>query len=74
MWSLTSLRAKRISGPGKFRSSPSKDFFNSICQNRKWLTPEKLGRTTLFCRRDGMMLVDDTPVTASGGANVTGSQ
>jgi hypothetical protein len=26
MWSLTSLRAKRISGPKKFRSSCKKDF------------------------------------------------
>jgi hypothetical protein len=30
MWSLTSPRAKRISGPKKFRSSPKKDFFNTI--------------------------------------------
>jgi hypothetical protein len=30
MWSLTSPRAKRISGPKKFRSSPEKDFFNTI--------------------------------------------
>jgi hypothetical protein len=30
MWSLTSLSAKRISGPRKFRSSPAKDFCNSI--------------------------------------------
>jgi hypothetical protein len=30
IWSLTSLRAKRISGPKKFRSSGGKDFFNTI--------------------------------------------
>jgi hypothetical protein len=30
MWSLTSPRAERISGPEKFRSSARKDFFNSI--------------------------------------------
>jgi hypothetical protein len=30
MWSLTSPRTKRISGLGKFRSSPKKDFFNTI--------------------------------------------
>jgi hypothetical protein len=32
MWSLTSPRAKRIRSPKKFRSSPKKDFFNTICQ------------------------------------------
>jgi hypothetical protein len=31
MWSLTSPRADRISGPEKFCSSARKDFFNSIC-------------------------------------------
>ena len=31
MWSLISPRAKRISGPRKFRSSPKKDFCNNIC-------------------------------------------
>src|SRR5258706_1524370 len=30
MWSLTSPRADRISGPEKFCSSARKDFFNSI--------------------------------------------
>jgi hypothetical protein len=30
MWSLTSPRAKRISGPKKFRSPPQKDFCNTI--------------------------------------------
>jgi hypothetical protein len=30
MWSLTSLRANRISGSGEFRSSPPKDFCNTI--------------------------------------------
>ena len=30
IWSLTSPRVKRISGSRKFRSSPQKDFFNSI--------------------------------------------
>src|SRR3984893_2959252 len=33
MWSLTSPRAKRISGPKKFRSPPRKDFFNTIAQS-----------------------------------------
>src|SRR6266404_8032130 len=32
MWSLTSPRADRISGPEKFCSSARKDFFNSIGQ------------------------------------------
>src|SRR5467141_990518 len=32
IWSLTSPRVKRISGSKKFRSSPQKDFFNTICQ------------------------------------------
>ena len=31
MRSLTFLRTKRINGPRKFRSSPQKDFCNSIC-------------------------------------------
>jgi hypothetical protein len=30
MWSLISPRAKGISGPEKFSSSPQKDFFNTI--------------------------------------------
>jgi len=30
MWSLISPRAKRISGSRNFRSSPQKDFFNTI--------------------------------------------
>jgi len=30
MWSLISPRAKRISSPEKFWSSPQKDFFNTI--------------------------------------------
>jgi hypothetical protein len=32
MWSLTSPRVKRISGPEKFGSSAKKEFFNTICQ------------------------------------------
>ena len=34
VWSLTSLRTKRISGPRKFRSSPPKDFCNKIGTSR----------------------------------------
>jgi hypothetical protein len=34
MWSVTSTRAERISGPEKFRSLARKDFFNSICHSR----------------------------------------
>ena len=34
MWSLISLRTKRISRPEKFWSSPQKDFFNTICQEQ----------------------------------------
>jgi len=34
MRSLTSFPTKRISGPRKFRSSPQKDFCNSICQQQ----------------------------------------
>jgi len=30
IWSLTSPRVKRISGSKNFRSSPQKDFFNTI--------------------------------------------
>ena len=36
MWSLTSPRAIRISGPKKFRSPPKKDFFNKIRQKRSF--------------------------------------
>jgi hypothetical protein len=34
MWSLTFPRTNRISGLYNFRSSPEKDFFNTICQER----------------------------------------
>ncbi len=34
MWSLTSLRTKRISSFRKFRLLPPKDFFDSIGQSR----------------------------------------
>jgi hypothetical protein len=43
MWSRTSLRAKRISGPGKFRSSPSKDFCNTIC-HKETHAPQQTAR------------------------------
>ncbi len=36
MWSLASPRAKRISGPKKFRSSAKKDFFNTADPERTW--------------------------------------
>ena len=36
IWSLTSPRVNRISGSKKFRSSPQKDFFNSIGATRTW--------------------------------------
>src|SRR5665811_538239 len=36
MWSLTSPRTKRISGLKKFRSSPEKDFFNTMGTKRTW--------------------------------------
>jgi len=32
MWSLTSPRAKRISGPKNLRPSGENAFFNTICQ------------------------------------------
>jgi hypothetical protein len=45
MWSRTSSRAKRISGPKKFRPSPEKDFFNTI-------TPEAdIGRPPRHVRK-----------------------
>src|SRR5258705_10781757 len=31
MWSLTSQRERRASGPENFQSSAKKDFFNTIC-------------------------------------------
>src|SRR2546429_6994549 len=36
MWSLTSLRTKRMSSFRKFRLLPPKDFFDSIGQNAKY--------------------------------------
>jgi len=46
--SLTSPRAKRISGPKKFRSSPKKDFFNTIRQKRTFPSSQFLNpRRTL---------------------------
>src|SRR5882724_4632371 len=44
MWSLTSPRAKRISGPKKFRSSPQKDFFNTIDHQRTLHLSNDLGQ------------------------------
>jgi hypothetical protein len=35
-WSPMSPRAKRISDPKNFRSSPQKDFFNTIGQSRRF--------------------------------------
>ena len=35
MWSLTSQRVRRTSGPENFQSSTKKDFFNTIRQERK---------------------------------------
>src|SRR5882672_2590344 len=32
MWSLTSKRERRTSGPENFRPSAKRDFFNTICQ------------------------------------------
>ena len=65
MWSLTSPRAERISGPEKFRSSARKDFFNSICQKqtfvgRFWLNGHCLG---VLCRRE-------TALSSCSGATV----
>jgi hypothetical protein len=34
MWSLTSQRERRTSGPENFQSSAKKDFFNTIDPNR----------------------------------------
>ena len=36
MWSLTSWRVRRASGPENFQSSAKKDFFNTICQKRSF--------------------------------------
>jgi len=36
MWSLTSLRTKRMSSFRKFRLLPPKDFFDSIDPQRTW--------------------------------------
>jgi len=36
MWSLTSWRVRRASGPENFRSSAKKDFFNTIRQKRSF--------------------------------------
>src|SRR5215475_10167921 len=39
MWSLTSLRTKRIRSFGKFRLLPPKDFFDSIGHEPKYSRP-----------------------------------
>jgi hypothetical protein len=36
MWSLTSQRERRTSGPENFQSSAKKDFFNTIRQERSF--------------------------------------
>src|SRR6476646_2441933 len=45
IWSLTSPRARRISGSKNFRSPPRKDFCNNICQ--KQTLPNPMGLTRL---------------------------
>src|SRR6476620_3166741 len=47
IWSLTSPRARRISGSKNFRSPPRKDFCNNIDPLRKWST---LGASALNLR------------------------
>jgi len=44
IWSLTTPRVRRISSSKKFRSSPQKEFFNTIRQKRPVAS-------TLFCAR-----------------------
>jgi hypothetical protein len=36
MWSLTSQRERRTSGPENFQPSAKKDFFNTIGTKRTW--------------------------------------
>src|ERR1700722_18086482 len=72
--SLTSLRTKRISGSGKFRSPPPKDFFNTIDPERTWEQTEELSKRTgdsrflilqrLQPRRPQRVAGDDSPATA----------
>ena len=47
MWSLTSPRMKLISGFRKFRSYPSKDFFDSIAQKQTSAPRESYSITSL---------------------------
>jgi hypothetical protein len=42
MWSLTSPRANRISGLYNFRSSPEKDFFNTIGKKSRFLAAHQM--------------------------------
>src|ERR1700688_3675394 len=57
MWSLTSTRAKRISGPKNPRPSDEKDFCNTICHKRTFpahgLMPSEAAEQTglKFCPR-----------------------
>jgi hypothetical protein len=39
MWSLTSQRKRRTSGPKNFQSEAIKDFFNTIRQQRSFVYP-----------------------------------
>ena len=47
MWSLTSLRTKRMSSFRKFRLLPPKDFFDSIGQNWKSSTEQMFSELPL---------------------------
>jgi len=62
MWSLTSPRAKRISGSRKFRSSGEKDFFNTIgTKLTRLILHRKLFRLTLIVLDRLSVWESDTP-------------
>ena len=61
IWSLTSPRAERISGPENFRSSARKDFFNSI-EGRTDLAWRRLIE---LCRKMGLLATASVAIDGS---------
>jgi putative acetyltransferase len=61
IWSLTSLRANRVSGSENFRSSFQKDFCNNICQEetrRGWMSrAENSYIPSVPCMEEGGMQI-----------------
>jgi hypothetical protein len=67
IWSLTSPRVSRISGPKNFRSSPYNDFFNTIGTKQTW---RDVGlEAAMRSKADVDQTLDDVPTTQDFRAN-----